>query len=54
MLLPSRTADREIEKAMTDREQLHRDGYALLRQAIPAGWLDELRSLFDAGVKPSE
>lgn len=39
---------------MTDRERLHRDGYALLRQAIPTGWLDELRALFDAGVRPSE
>jgi len=39
---------------MTGREQLHRDGYVLLRQAIPAGWLDELRAVFDAGVRPSE
>lgn len=38
---------------MVDREQLHRNGYALLRRAIPAGWLDELRAAFDAGVKPS-
>ena len=38
---------------MTDREQLHRDGYVLLRRAIPAEWLDELRAAFDAGVKPS-
>ncbi|MDD0977442.1 phytanoyl-CoA dioxygenase family protein [Pseudomonas fontis] len=38
---------------MTDREQLHRDGYILLRRAIPSEWLDELRAVFDAGVKPS-
>lgn len=39
---------------MTDREQLHREGYVLLRRAIPAQWLDQLRAVFDAGVKPSE
>jgi len=39
---------------MIDREQLHRDGYVLLRQAIPADWLDDLRAAFDAGVKPSD
>ena len=39
---------------MIDREQLHRDGYALLRGAIPGDWLDELRDVFDAGVTPSE
>lgn len=39
---------------MIDREQLHRDGYVLLRQAIPPEWRDELRTVFDAGVKPSE
>ncbi len=38
---------------MIGREQLHRDGYALLRGAIPAEWLDELRAAFDTGVKPS-
>lgn len=43
----------EIEGDMVDREQLHRDGYALLRRAIPAEWLGELRASFDAGVKPS-
>jgi ectoine hydroxylase-related dioxygenase (phytanoyl-CoA dioxygenase family) len=37
-----------------DREQLHRDGYRLLREAIPAQWLDDLRAGFDAGVKPSD
>src|SRR5260221_8863952 len=39
---------------MTDREQLHRDGYALLRGAIPAEWLDDLRAAFDAVAKPSD
>lgn len=39
---------------MIDRDQLHRDGYALLRGAIPAEWLDGLRAAFDAGVTPSE
>lgn len=39
---------------MFDRALLHSEGYVLLRQAIPAGWLDELRACFDAGVKPSE
>ncbi|WJV26877.1 MULTISPECIES: phytanoyl-CoA dioxygenase family protein [Pseudomonas] len=38
---------------MTDREQLHRQGYVLLRRAIPAEWLDDLRATFDAGVLPS-
>ncbi|QTT89406.1 phytanoyl-CoA dioxygenase family protein [Pseudomonas chlororaphis] len=38
---------------MTDREQLHREGYVLLRQAIPAEWLGDLRAAFDAGVMPS-
>ena len=33
--------------------QLRRDGYVLLRGAIPPAWLDELRAAFDAGVKPS-
>jgi ectoine hydroxylase-related dioxygenase (phytanoyl-CoA dioxygenase family) len=37
-----------------DCEQLHRDGYVLLRQAIPPDWLDDLRAAFDAGVKPSD
>lgn len=38
---------------MTDCQRLHRQGYALLRGAIPAQWLGELRAAFDAGVKPS-
>ncbi|QXH93294.1 phytanoyl-CoA dioxygenase family protein [Pseudomonas ogarae] len=39
---------------MPDRKQLHQDGYALLRQAIPTEWLTDLRAVFDAGVKPSD
>ncbi len=35
---------------MIDHDALHRDGYALLRGAIPADWLDGLRATFDAGV----
>lgn len=38
---------------MADREQLHLNGYVPLRQAIPPTWLDALRAVFDAGVKPS-
>jgi len=38
---------------MTDREQLHRDGYALLRQVIPQQWLEHLRGVFETGVMPS-
>ncbi|WP_192564724.1 phytanoyl-CoA dioxygenase family protein [Pseudomonas gozinkensis] len=38
---------------MADREQLHRNGYVLLRQVIAPAWLDTLRVVFDAGVKPS-
>ena len=44
----------EKEPSHLNREQLHRNGYALLRGAIPAGWLDDLRAAFDAGVKPSD
>lgn len=45
---------KEAEVSMLDREQLYRDGYALLRQAIPAEWLGDLRAAFNAGVRPSE
>ena len=38
---------------MLDRDRLHHDGYALLRQAIPAAWLEALRDAFDQGVTPS-
>ena len=39
---------------MLDRDTLHRDGYALLRQAIPADRLEALRIAFEDGVLPSE
>lgn len=39
---------------MTPTERLHHDGYVLLRQAIPGGWLDDLRQTFDAGAVPSD
>ncbi|RDZ27318.1 phytanoyl-CoA dioxygenase family protein [Lysobacter silvisoli] len=39
---------------MIDREQLHRDGYVLLRGEIPLDWLPDLRRAFDAGVQASE
>lgn len=38
---------------MADREQLHQNGYILLRRAILPEWLETLRAAFDAGVKPS-
>lgn len=34
---------------MIDHDQLHRDGYLLLRGAIPADWLEPLRAAFDRG-----
>lgn len=39
---------------MTDPQQLHHDGYRLLDAAIPAEWLNNLRAVFDAGVKPPD
>lgn len=39
---------------MIDHAQLHRDGFALLRGAIPAGWIETLRDAFEAGVKASD
>ncbi len=38
---------------MIDAAQLHQDGFALLRGAIPGEWLDELRIAFDRNIKPS-
>ena len=35
-------------------DQLHREGCTLLRNAIPPAWLDELRAVFDEGVKPGD
>lgn len=48
-----RSAFSGIDDAVIDHNQLHRDGYALLRDAIPPEWLDDLRDAFDAGVMPS-
>ena len=39
---------------MTEREHLHRDGYALLRQAVTDDGLHALRAAFEGGVKPSQ
>ncbi|MBF5006118.1 phytanoyl-CoA dioxygenase family protein [Diaphorobacter caeni] len=35
-------------------QQWRRDGFALLRAAVPADWLDGLRATFDAGILPSD
>lgn len=43
-----------LESCLADPEQIHRDGYALLRGAIPAQWLGELQREFDAGVKAND
>lgn len=43
-----------IDPSPAGRELQHRDGYALLRGAIPDDWLDNLRAAFDAGIKPSD
>ena len=43
----------EIGKLMSNRK-LHQDGYVLLRGAIPAQWLNDLRTAFDAGITPAE
>ena len=39
---------------MIDREQLQREGYTVLRDAIPHDWLDGLRAAFDACEPPSD
>ncbi|BAP40943.1 phytanoyl-CoA dioxygenase, PhyH family [Pseudomonas sp. StFLB209] len=39
---------------MPYRTQLHHNGYALLRQAIPGQWLAQLRHTFDSGLRPSD
>lgn len=41
--------DKDICPLMIDREQLNQNGYQLLRQAVPSGWLYELRATFEAG-----
>lgn len=38
---------------MIDHQQVRREGYAILRGAIPSDWLEELRAAFDANVRPS-
>ncbi|HOZ05779.1 MAG TPA: hypothetical protein PLS60_10375, partial [Arenimonas sp.] len=40
--------------SFANTEQLHRDGYTLLRGAIPSQWIDELCQTFDEGVKPGD
>lgn len=35
-------------------DQLHRDGYTILRNAIPTPWRSELCLTFDEGVKPGD
>ena len=45
---------KEAEYAMTEAEQLQRDGYLLLRNAIAPEWLSELRSAFDSGILPGD
>lgn len=42
------------ESCLANPEQIHRDGYALLRGAIPPQWLGELQREFDAGVIASD
>lgn len=37
-----------------DRAQLRRNGYVVLRGAIPAHWVPALRTTFDENVQPSE
>jgi ectoine hydroxylase-related dioxygenase (phytanoyl-CoA dioxygenase family) len=39
--------------AFAGAEPLHRDGYVLLRGAIPAPWREALAAEFDTGVKPN-
>jgi hypothetical protein len=39
---------------MIDQDALRRDGYVLLRGAVPSDWLESLRTTFDNGVLPSQ
>ncbi len=39
---------------LAEAKQLQQQGYTLLRGAIPAHWLTELRNVFDAGLKPAD
>jgi len=45
------TANRPLSAA--DAQALERDGYLLLRSAIPGAWIGPLRAAFEAGVLPS-
>ena len=47
------TGVQECFSTVIDHDAVHRDGYVLLRGAIPADWLDGLRTAFDGGVQPS-
>jgi hypothetical protein len=38
---------------MPSSTSFHQDGYIVLKGAIPADWLDDLRATFDACLKPS-
>jgi len=49
-LLPTRVAPLQAEQAAA----LDRDGYLLLRGAVPAAWRNALRAAFDAGVGSGE
>jgi hypothetical protein len=42
------------ESCLANPEQIHRDGYVLLRGAIPSQWLGELQREFDDGVIASD
>ena len=44
----------QIVVFMIKRDQLHQDGYTVLRAAIPFEWLEELRDTFDICVKPQD
>jgi len=48
--LPTKVAPLQAEQAAA----LDRDGYLLLRGAVPAAWRDALRAAFDAGVGSGE
>ena len=50
LLTPTRVAPLEAEQAGA----LDRDGYLLLRGAVPEAWRDALRAAFDAGVAPND
>lgn len=48
---------RHIEVEKLDAEtarRLDEDGFVILREVIPAAWIDGLRDVFEAGVQPSE